>query len=139
MSRLWTQKCKDRPMAEIIQPSAARYLKMLIFSPPGHGKTWLAGTAQDDPRTSPCLFLDFEGGTDTLVGRDVDLLRIRSWDDFKEAFQVAQSGKYRAVVIDSVGEAQLFALTTVLADKSVKRYNEDLLTQQDYGVALVQM
>jgi hypothetical protein len=138
-ARLKDEKEKERPMADLIQPSAARYLKALIFSPPGHGKTWLAGTAQDDPRTSPCLFIDFEGGTDTLVGRDIDVVRIRDWKDYQEAFQIAQSGRYRSCVVDSLGETQLFALTTILGNNKVKRYDDDLLTQQDYGIALVQM
>jgi hypothetical protein len=127
-------------MAQIMHPSTARFLKCLLYSPPGHGKTFLAGTAQDDPRTSPCLFIDFEGGTDTLVGRnDLALIRVRSWDDYREAFLEAQTGKYKSVVVDSLGETQLFALTTILGNNKVKRYDDDLLTQQDYGIALVQM
>jgi hypothetical protein len=127
-------------MAQIMHPSTARFLKCLLYSPPGHGKTFLAGTAQDDPRTSPCLFIDFEGGTDTLVGRDdLALIRVRSWDDYREAFLEAQTGKYKSVVVDSLGETQLFALTTILSNNKVKRYDDDLLTQQDYGIALVQM
>ena len=38
-------------------------LNALIYGKPGAGKTMLAASAADDPRTSPVLFVDAEGGT----------------------------------------------------------------------------
>lgn len=118
----------------------AAFLKALVFSPPGHGKTRFLGTADDDERTAPLLFLDFEGGTQTLVGRDTDVVTVRSWQDYNEAYaELADPGtKYRSVAIDSVTETQVGGLLAIL-DKDGKRADPDQLAQADWGLILMQM
>ncbi|MDM7940125.1 MAG: AAA family ATPase [Methanothrix sp.] len=125
---------------EIKKPDTSRFAKCLFFGPSGHGKTTLLGTAEDDPRTSPSLLLSYEGGTSSLVGRDIDIVDIRSWRDFNEAYALLSdpSCKYKSVGIDSVSETHIFALLTLL-DGDRNRKIPDLLEQGDYGIALVQM
>ena len=41
---------------EVKRPGDNRFIKALIFGPPGQGKTYLLGTAQEDERTAPMLF-----------------------------------------------------------------------------------
>jgi hypothetical protein len=120
-------------------PEANRWLKLLLFGPSGAGKTVFAGTAQDDPRTSPTLVLDLEGGIDSLVGRAIDTVRIKSWDDYAAAAKLIEQGTYRSVVLDSLSELQLYALNTILEKEAANRREKDLLDQRDYGRGLVQM
>lgn len=126
---------------EITTPASNRKAKGLIFGPSGAGKTTLLGTANDDPRTAPMLLLDFEGGVASLVGRDIDIVSIRTWTDYNEAYEYLRQGdhKYQSVAIDSVSETHVFALLTALESEASARRNPDLLQQGDYGIALVQM
>src|SRR5262252_6723717 len=68
------QKLQVKPPDEIVD-----WLNILIYGDPGVGKTWLAGTADDDPRTSPVLYLDCEGGVTTIRHRrSIEVVRVRS-------------------------------------------------------------
>lgn len=123
----------------ITQPDTFRRCKALIFAPPGAGKTVFLGTANDDPRTYPMLLLDYEGGTSSLVGREIDTVKIRSWQDFNDVYDFLLRGthNYQSVGIDSVSETHIFALLAQLSMR--ERKIADLLEQGDYGVVLVQM
>lgn len=124
----------------ITKPEEAAKCKALIFGPPGKGKTYFLGTLQDDERTSPTLILDFEGGVQTLVGRDVDVATIHGWQDYNEAYQVLADPKtkYRSVGVDSLSESQAGGLLAIL-NTAGKRPDPDTLAQADWGVILVQM
>jgi hypothetical protein len=96
---------------------------MLIYGEPGVGKTYLCGTAEDHPDTSPVLYLDIDGGVTTLRHRTtLDVKAIRSIEKIKrgteevmginEVYELLHSsidretGKipYGTVVIDRLDE-----------------------------------
>jgi hypothetical protein len=122
------------------KPEHARYIKALIHSIHGNGKTRLLGTAQQDERTFPMAFLNFEGGDQTLAGLDVDVFDMRDWQDFDDAYKMLKDPKtpYRSVGIDSVTETQVGGLLSIL-EKDKRRADPDQLAQPDWGVILVQM
>ena len=126
---------------EVTQPNSNRFLKGLIYAPSGHGKTRFLGTANDDPRTAPTIMLDYEGGTQSLVGRDIDIVKIESWETFNEVYKFLSSSdhKYKSVSLDSISETHIFALLQLLSNDTRNRKIPDLLEQGDYGIALVQM
>lgn len=138
---------------QVINPAQRRYVKALFFAPAGHGKTYLLGTAQQDERTAPMLFLDFEGGEETLSGLDIDVVSIRSWDDYSEVYEILTSGEhwklpgsslkegetYRSLGIDSISETHVWALLTILEKNAARRRDPDLIEQGDYGIASTQM
>lgn len=128
---------------KIAKPSEVAKAKALIFSPPGHGKTAMLGTLDDDPRTAPTLILDFEGGVNTLVGRDIHVATIRDWKDFNEAYAVLSDPDcpYLSTGVDSLSETQAGGLLALLESASPegKRPSDDTLTQGDWGTILVQM
>lgn len=137
---------------EIRKPSERRWAKCLIFAPAGAGKTVLLGTAQEDERTSPMLLLDFEGGTESLAGLDIDTIPIRAWEDYNDAFEAVTNGdviefegteydftKYKSLGIDSISETHKFALLEILRKEGPSRRNPDLIEQGDYGTASTQM
>jgi len=124
----------------ITKPESNRFLKCLIHAPSGAGKTRLIATANDDERTSPMLLIDYEGGTQSLVGRDIDIERIRSWEDYNRVYtMLSGEHQYKSIGLDSISETHTFALLAQLVAGDRKRSIPDLLEQGDYGIALVQM
>lgn len=126
---------------EIQKPDQLRYAKVLVYAPAGAGKTTFLGTAQEDPRTADMLLLDFEGGTESLAGLDIDVARIQSWNDYNEVYELLASGEhnYKSVGLDSVSETHTFALLDILKKEGPSRKDPELLEQRDYGKASVQM
>lgn len=122
------------------KPAENNYLKALIFSPPGHGKTRLLGSAQLDERTAPMAFLNFEGGDQTLAGLEIDVFDMHDMNDYKDARRMLSDPKspYQSVGIDSVTETQVTGLLTIL-EKDSKRADPDQLAQPDWGLSLMQM
>lgn len=127
-------------LGKIHKAGAAKTLNALIFAPHGHGKTHFLATANDDERSGPILILNFEGGEQTLVGSDVDIFDVLSWDDYDEAYEILTDPdcKYKSVGLDSISETQIFGQLAIL-DKDAKRVDPDLMAQQDWGIILVQM
>lgn len=121
-------------------PAEAKYLKALIHSPAGHGKTRFLGTAQEDERTYPMAFLNFEGGDQTLVGLDIDVFDMTDDKAYDEAYALLRSSKspYKSVGVDSITETQVGGLLSIL-EKDGKRADPDQLAQQDWGIILVRM
>jgi len=103
---------KDKgPLADrVTTPDQRSFLNLMVYGLPGAGKTWLSGTAQDHPMTSPVLFLDVEGGTTTLRHRpDLHVIHVRKPTDIAEAHNILRTdndGYYKTVVIDSLSELQ---------------------------------
>lgn len=128
---------------KIGKPDEVSFARGLIFGPPGHGKTAFLGTLQDDPRTSPALILDFEGGVQTLVGRDIQVATIRDWQDFNEGYAVLADPDtpYLSYGVDSLSETQAGGLLSLLELQAPegKRPSDDTLTKGDWGTILVQM
>ena len=99
--------------------AAAQYLKVLVYGRPGVGKTYFAGTAEDDPRTAPVLFADVEGGVLTIShrGEALDVFRINDFgDDLEALFGFLSSGQheYKSVVIDSLTELQKASMRGIM-------------------------
>lgn len=129
-----------------------RYLNIMVHSPGGHGKTTFCATACDDPRTSPVLFLGFEGGCSIrLAGKDPSkftLREIRSIKEFNDLYEYLKAGNhpYKSVVIDSTTEVQKLGLFEfVYGTESVsKAFKGDVLNIktaeiQHWGKSMNQM
>lgn len=123
------------------KPEEAKFLKALIHSPAGHGKTRFLGTAQDDPRTFPMAFLNFEGGEQTLAGLDIDVFDIRDGKDYDDVYRDLRGGKtpYKSVGVDSITETQISMLLEILDTDTINRADPDQLAQQDWGIVLIRM
>lgn len=150
----------QRAHPPVLKPERTRFARTLLYGPSGHGKTHLLGTAQEDPRTSPTLIVAFEPGEDTLAGLDVDVVRIRSWQDYNQTISWLKSGDhpYKSVGIDSLTETHFFALiqeatrrsnqapgsTTDTIYVEIKpgdgdKLDPDMLQPGDYGKARIQI
>jgi len=130
-------------------------IKALIYSPVGHVKTTLLGTAAGDPRLTPALILDFEGGIDAIASKVTPLpddmrvetgrlsvRRVREWEDFQEIHdQLRRENPFRLVAIDSLTETNYLLVQTVLARavSNNPRHDPDVLEQMDYQRVAVWM
>jgi len=135
-------------------------LKMLVYAPSGHGKTYLAGTAVGDARLMPMVIADFEGGTRSIRSKTVIVpleefaeyvptmdkivvVRIKHWEDFDTLYEVVHSPEnpYRTLVIDSLSELNYLILSEVVAVavKSDRGHDPDVPERQDYLRSSTQM
>lgn len=135
-------------------------LKMIVYSPPGHGKTTLLGTAAGDPRLSPMLLIEFEGGTRSIrskvkkisidqLGKEkpkidvIHTVEIRTWGDFDLVydFLLTDGNPYRSIGLDSLSEMNYLNMQTVLIDAGTQDKNRDLDVpeQRDYLRSASQM
>ena len=136
-------------------------LKMLFYSPAGHGKTTLLGTAIGDPRLCPMLFVDFEAGTKSIKSKikriDLDQLgkitpevgkahavRVKEWEDFNVVYNFLANDDthgYQAVAIDSLTEVNYLNLTTIIGHEVEfgKEHDPDIAYQEDYLRSIAQM
>lgn len=135
-------------------------LKMLVYAPSGHGKTFLAGTAVGDKRLMPMVIADFEGGTRSIRSKTtivpledfpdfvpsldkIVVVRIKHWEDFDVIYEVVHSSDnpYRSLVIDSLSELNYLTLSEVVsaAVKSDRGHDPDVPERQDYLRSSTQM
>jgi len=102
------------PNARSIDVTKAK-LKVLVWGPPGGGKTWFAGTFP-----KPFVF-DFDGGITTLTGLDVEYERFdpkdpqayRAFDLRLKAFETNPPKERETVVLDSLTTLQEVVETQV--------------------------
>jgi len=77
----------------------------------------------------------------TLVGRDIDVARIRTWQDFEEAHDELDrpDSAYKSVGVDSLSEAQIGGLFQLLDKKGRRSSEADKIEREEWGLILVQM
>jgi hypothetical protein len=137
----------------------AQLLKMLVYSPAGHGKTVLLGSAAGDDRLCPMLLIDFEGGIDSILSKvreiqldeigkidpqidKIDVVRVYHWTEFDRAYDLLSKSKtYKTVAIDSLSELNYLNLTEITAQaiKADSRHDPDNPQREDYGRSSTQM
>jgi hypothetical protein len=104
-------------LPRIERPDQSEHLNMILYGDSGVGKTYLLGTSNDCPETSPSLLIDFEKGTRTLHGRDIDIFRPDTWSEIQDVleFFMFENDKYKSVLLDSATEVQKkFSMGSIL-------------------------
>jgi hypothetical protein len=128
-------------------------LKILWYSPPGHGKTTMLGTAVKDKRISPMLLLEFEAGIRSIESKvreirledlgskkpsidKIDVVHIQTWADFDVAYEFLLEGnhEYKSVGIDSLSEVDYLSMGDALrvAQLEDRKHDPDIPEQRDY-------
>jgi Zn-finger domain-containing protein len=92
----------------VSKPEETKHLNIMVYGLTGAGKTTLLGTATEVAAMTPMLVVDVEGGTLSLAGKDVDIVRPQNWKEMQEIYTFLRESnhKYKAVAIDSVTEVQ---------------------------------
>lgn len=105
-------------------PIAVERLNLVIYGPPGLGKTSLAFTAADP------LLLDFDQGSHR-AGNRKDIVRVESWNDVA-SITADDLTPFKTVIVDTAGRA-LDSLTVDIIAKNPKHGRGGALTLQGYG------
>lgn len=105
-------------------PIKVERLNMVIYGPPGLGKSSLAFTA-DAP-----LLLDFDNGSYRAINRK-DVVRVASWNDVA-SITADDLEPFATVIVDTAGRA-LDALTADIIRLNPKHGRGGALTLQGYG------
>jgi len=78
-------------------------ISFIIYGESGVGKTPFVAELATHPESSPCLFIDVDGGLLETRG-DTDVVRVNDWSTFVRTVKSLQ--KYKSVVIDSGTELE---------------------------------
>lgn len=105
-------------------PITVERLNVVVYGPPGLGKTSLAFTA-----AAP-LLLDFDNGSHRAAGRK-DVVRINTWSDVV-GITADDLASYSTIIIDTAGRA-LDAITADIIKTDPKGHKNGALTLPGYG------
>jgi hypothetical protein len=109
------------------------YAKVVLYGPPGSGKTTMGATFPD------VLFLSAESGLLSVRDKAIDVWTINEWEDLEEAFAYLRKGDhaYKSVVLDSLTEVQKKLNEHIVKKFPGKRRDyDDLMSQSDWGYAI---
>jgi hypothetical protein len=105
-------------------PITVERLNMVIYGPPGLGKSSLAFTAE-----AP-LLLDFDNGSHRAINRK-DVVQVASWSDVS-SITAEDLEPFKTVIVDTAGRA-LDAITADIIKTDPKGHKNGSLTLPGYG------
>ena len=140
----------------IYKPRIEQYkLKMMVYGPPGVGKTTLLTSAGLHKLTAPILLVNIEGGIlsvadSTVIGlkEPPDVVDLKSFEGLEQIFWYLAKGNhpYKSVGIDSLSELQMINLEGIIkklvsrvSAGGAKRESLDDIWLEDYGTSTQQL
>ncbi len=126
----------SNPKITSTKDMALDYAKVVLYGPPGSGKTTMGATFP------AVLFLSAESGLLSIRDKAIDVWTITCWEDLEEAFEYLRKSdhQYKSVVIDSLTEVQKKLHEHIVHKFPGKRRDyEDLMSQSDWGYAIDRM
>lgn len=121
------------------------FYNILVYGDSGTGKTTLAGSADEVPAMRPVLFIDIEGGTESLKHSypDVETVRVQTWKEMQRVYDALFQGGhgYNTVVLDSLTEIQKFSMYNIMNEliMSHPERDEEVPSMREWGKNLEQI
>lgn len=143
---LTTRTLGGLPIRPIQQRSP--FLNILIYGQSGTGKTVLSGSADAVPEMRRVLFIDIEGGTESLRSTypEVETVRVATWKDMQKVYNELHQGShgFSTVVLDSLTEIQKFNMYAIMekvyAEKGdTGKVDPDVPSMREWGKNLEQI
>lgn len=115
---------------------------MMLYGPPGIGKTWLAGTAAQVPELSPVLCIANSDGVRTLQGKTqfkgIDIIRVHRFEAYNQIYEILLENKkgYKTIIIDDLGALHTMAMQYEMEEVCKKDPTREahVPSQREYGV-----
>ena len=120
---------------ELLAPQAMTKLGMcmILYGAAGVGKTPLAASCADSPHGCPTVFLDAEGGTQSIAHYDPDKLKvvqIYKWEELirwsQSTFKDPRAYPFQTTVFDNLSEYYMLAQKYITQDR-------EMPSQPEYG------
>lgn len=130
------------------------FLKAMFYGDPGVGKTTLIGTACDDERLAPVLYMNVKGNPQVLRHNEnrPDVITIHKIEDFNSPYEWLSEGQkpdatfckennlhppYKTIVVDCLTEVQRHVVRKVSGGERIKPGTlMPLLGRQGFGQLL---
>lgn len=116
----------------------------MVYGTSGVGKTRLLESANNSTVTGPALFIDCEGGQESLVGSSIEILRVGTLKQLQSALndmaKAIDKGTFpfKAICIDSLSEVYGWALNDAITSDG-RRADDSQPEQRDYFTAMRRM
>jgi len=111
------------------------FLRMLVWGPPGAGKTYFVSSAQEVPAMQPVLFLNIDRGTMSIRKKQgITIVDIPStpqadgWVEFKQMvnYLLMTEHPYNTIIIDSLDGLHKLIQDTIIKEDAVKHVGRDM-------------
>jgi len=112
--------------ARHIRDDTAKGLNMVIFGPPGCGKTTLAASIKEAQPDGQILLFDTDLGRESVEDLDVEYLLPTSWDELRSyldlAISLREDSPYKTYIFDSLSSIYYEHLVPKVAGGELKRF-----------------
>lgn len=128
---------------EVLQSEGAwDHFGMMIYGPPGIGKTWLAGTSILVPALCPVLLIDNDGGSKTVRGKSqfagISIIRVHRFEAYNAIYDLLVENKkgYKTIIIDNLGALHTMAMEYEMEEVCKKDPSREanVPSQREYGI-----
>lgn len=140
---------KEEEFTVLTSDGAWNQLSLMLYGPPGIGKTWLAGTSQAVPMLRPVLLIDNDGGSKTVRGKKqfsgIDIIRVWKFEALNKIYEFVSDPdakkQYKTIIIDNLGALHTLAMEAemerVCLQDSTREPN--VPSQREYGIVRAQL